>query len=133
MTDTDLNNIQKQSIPYNELKTEAFPYFELNKDILKQPLNTIKTRWYQVDLVGKSRKSELLYRFIADSNKRALIYLLDTLTASFTGSIKRKWMAFISKYVIDKFELYKVPDDILDKYNLNKTSDLELFYNGGRG
>jgi len=89
-------------------------------------------KWYQCDIIKKSGDIKFWCRFIAhdaqDAEKRIETLLKKTLT----GSIKNKAYLFAAKRYIDDFRITAVPENILAMYDLNKSSDVDLFYVKGK-
>lgn len=103
------------------------------KRIHNAPLDCFKARWYQCDVIRKSGERDFLYRFIADSDKRATIKVFFKVRNELTGSPANNFYYLAAKHYVKTFDIYKVPDTILEKYNLNIGSEVNLFYEKAKG
>ena len=98
------------------------------KAIHSTPLIVENARWYQCDVIKKDGQRDFLYRFIADSYERAVIKVFFRVRRELIDEEKTSFYYDACAYFIKTFDIYRVPDSILQCYNLNKSEDLERFY-----
>lgn len=90
-------------------------------------------RWYQCDIVMKNGKKYPWCRFIAKSMTDAEEKLNNRVADSLYGSFRKAFFRFLGKKVISDFIVTEVPDEILGRYDLNNSKDVEMFYERVRG
>lgn len=99
------------------------------QSIQRSPLIVEDACWYQCDVIRKDGRRDFLYRFVADSDKRAKIKVFFRVKRELIDEEKTSFYYDAATYFIKTFDIYKVPDVITECYDFNKSEDLERFYN----
>ncbi len=89
--------------------------------------------WYQCDIVFITQKRKFWCRFIAENDQNAENKIIEMLKDAFTGSITNFCHQFIARSIVDDFDIFRVPEDILSKYDFSRASDTDDFYKRVRG
>lgn len=102
--------------------------------------NFSKYRWYQCDIIRKNGNRDFWCRFIATSDQEAEEKITEIIKKALkepsffnTGSIKALIRRFIAKRYIADFDIFRVPEDILERYDFLKADETDAFYQKAKG
>lgn len=96
-------------------------------------INTADYHWYQADILKKDGERVYWKRFIATTPEDAQERINQRLKKELTGSLKNEFYQLLAKRYIDNFDIYRVPDAILQEYDMNNSEDYEAFLDRKRG
>ena len=92
-----------------------------------------KYKWYQCDIIRKNGNRDFWYRFIATSDQEAEEKITTVLRETLAGSIKAVAYRIFAKHFIADFDIFRVPEDILERYDFLKADETDAFYRKGKG
>ena len=95
--------------------------------------NPSKYRWYQCDIILKNGNCDFWCRFIATSDQDAEEKISTTIRKVLTGSIKAVAYRIFAKHFIADFDIFRVPEDILKRYDFLKADETDAFYRKAKG
>jgi hypothetical protein len=92
-----------------------------------------KFDWYQCDILKKDGTTDFWCRFIAKSEEDAKVRIQRVLKSALTGSLKNRIYQLISKRYIRDYKIFRVPENILKRYNFRTAKETDAFYCRAKG
>lgn len=92
-----------------------------------------KYKWYQCNIIRKNGNYDFWCRFIAVNDQGAEERITTTLRKTLTGSIKATVYQSLAKHFIADFDIFRVPENILERYDFLKANEVDAFYRKAKG
>lgn len=80
--------------------------------------------WYQCNIIFRNNSQKYWFRFIAKGDKDARDRV-NKKVKDFNGNLKT---LMLEKIVVKRYDVFKVPQSILDNYNFLRDGENELFH-----